>query len=300
MNILTFDLEDWYQLVQRRLTGDLPPARDTIIRQTDLLLELLDQHQTRATFFVLGLVAERYPQLVRRIARQGHEIASHGYAHLRVCDMTREQFSRDTCRSRDLLEDLVGVPVCGYRAPEFSINARSLWALDVLGGLGFSYDSSIFPIHHRRYGIPGFYAAPSSYQLPCGLHITELPLATFSLAGIRAPVAGGGYFRILPLWALRLAVLRHESQHVPMTTYFHPYEFDPLPLDVFQTNPAPGWKRKIFGWRTNWQNNFGRAGVWPKISALLQKYHFTSCEEYLYAAGLIENRTTLSTASAAV
>ncbi len=299
MNILTFDLEDWYQLAHRRLTGDLLPARDTILRQTDLLLELLDQHQTCATFFVLGLVAERYPQLVRRIAGQGHEIASHGCTHLRVCELTRQQFARDTRRSRDLLQDIVGVPVFGYRAPEFSINTRNLWALDVLVESGYTYDSSIYPIHHRRYGIPGFYPAPSRYELPSGLRIIELPLATISFAGLRAPVAGGGYFRVLPLWALELAARQNQSHHVPMTTYFHPYEFDTLPLDVFETIPTDGWKR-VSGWRTNWQNNYGRASVRSKLSALLDKYNFTSCEEYLYATGLSTDRAAFSTASSAV
>jgi polysaccharide deacetylase family protein (PEP-CTERM system associated) len=300
MNILSFDLEDWYQLVQRRLTGELPAPRDSIFRQTDLLLGLLEQHQTRATFFVLGMVAERFPELVRQIAAQGHEIASHGYAHLRVSGLSREQFERDTRRSRDLLESIVGKSVRGYRAPEFSINAASLWALDVLAGLGFSYDSSIFPIHHRRYGIPDFYPAPSTYQLRNGRQITELPLATFSFAGMRAPVAGGGYFRVLPLWALRRAVLQHEAQHRPMTTYFQPYEFDPLPLDVFLANPSSNWKRRIAGRRMNLQNNLGRAGLRSKLETLLKEHHFTTCEDYLNETRLSENETLFPAASATV
>jgi polysaccharide deacetylase family protein (PEP-CTERM system associated) len=300
MNILSFDLEEWYQLAQRRLTGELPPARDTILRQTHLLLELLERHQTNATFFVLGMVAERYPELVRQIAAQGHEIASHGYAHLRVCELSREQFESDTRRSRDLLQGIIGKPIRGYRAPEFSINARTLWALDILAGLGFSYDSSIYPIHHRRYGIPGFPPAPGNYQLGSGLQITELPLATFSFAGIRAPVAGGGYFRVLPHWALRRAVFQHEARHQPMITYFHPYEFDSSPLDVFETISANGWQRKMSGRHLNWQSNLGRASVRSKISALLGKHKFTTCEEYLDAARLTQDRTLLPATSASV
>lgn len=300
MNILSFDLEEWHQLAHRRVTGELLPARDTIFRQTDLLLELLEQNQTRATFFVLGLVAERYPELVRRIATQGHEIASHGYAHLRVCELSRKEFEEDTRRCRDLLQDIVGRAICGYRAPEFSINGRTLWALEVLAALGFTYDSSIFPIYHRRYGIPNFHPSPARYALPGGLQIAELPLATLSVAGIQAPVAGGGYFRALPLWVLRQAVSRYEARRLPMTTYFHPYEFDPVLLDLFETVPANGWKRRLLGWRLNWRNNLGRAGVRLKLAALMEKHRFTTCQEYLDAFRLPENRELLPAARAAV
>ncbi len=300
MNILTFDLEDWYQLAHRRATGELPPARDTLFRHVDSVMELLDQSQTRATFFTLGIVAERFPQLIRRIAAQGHEIASHGYAHLRVSGLSRQEFVYDCRRARDVLEDLVGKPVCGYRAAEFSIIGSVLWALDALAACGFTYDSSIFPIFHRRYGIPGFAPHPARYKLPSGSYITELPLATFTLAGFRAPVAGGGYFRVLPLWALRRAVLEHEALRMPMTTYFHPYEFDPQPLDLFDVLPRNGWKRQVFVQWLNWQQNLGRAGIAAKLAALLAKFKFTSCQEYLDGVHFSEDRALLPAARAAI
>src|SRR5579862_3717124 len=153
-NLLTIDLEDWHQLAYRRLTGDTPPPQTHVFRQMDLLLELLERHRVRATFFTLGSLAERCPEIPRRVASMGHEIASHGYAHLIVHRLTRQQFEADTRRGKQILEDLIGRPVRGYRAAEFSIRADSLWALEILAELGFEYDSSIFPIHHRRYGIP--------------------------------------------------------------------------------------------------------------------------------------------------
>ncbi len=300
MNILTFDLEDWYQLAHRRVTGELPPARDTLFRQVDSVMELLDQAQTRATFFTLGIVAECFPQLIRRIAAQGHEIASHGYAHLRVFGLSRQEFVDDCCRARDVLKDIVGKPISGYRAAEFSINGSVLWALDALAACGFAYDSSIFPIHHRLYGVPGFAPHPARYRLPSGLRITELPLATVPFAGLRAPVAGGGYFRVLPLWALRRAVIEHEARRVPMTTYFHPYEFDPVPLNLFQVLPRDGWTQRLSVQWLNWQQNLGRAGVTSKLAALLHEFKFTSCQEYLDAAHFTEDRNLLPAARAAI
>jgi polysaccharide deacetylase family protein (PEP-CTERM system associated) len=296
VNILSFDLEDWYQIACRMMTGELPPARETLFRQMDVLLELLDQHRSRATFFVLGNVAERFPQLIRRISAEGHEIAAHGYAHLCVYQLSRKQFEDDTRRARDILRDTVGVPVLGYRAPLFSINTRSLWALEVLAELGFRYDSSIFPIHHRRYGIPGFAVSPARYKLPGCRQIIELPLATFSFAGLRIPVAGGGYFRLLPLWFLRQAVRQSERQQLPMTTYFHPYEFDTSRLDVFEAVLADGWRRRIFGYRLNWRNNLGRPGVRCKLAALLKEWRFTSCQEYINGVQFETNRDLLSAA----
>jgi polysaccharide deacetylase family protein (PEP-CTERM system associated) len=300
MNILSFDLEDWYQLVHRRITGELIPTRDTIFRQTDLLLELLEQARTRATFFVLGMVAERYPHLVRRIAAQGHEIACHGYAHVRVSDVSPREFESDTRRAVSNLEDIVAAPVLGYRAPEFSISARTFWALNVLAECGFRYDSSIFPIHHPRYGIPGFAAHPATVRLPGGSQIVELPLAALPLAGMRLPVAGGGYFRALPLWLLRRAAFDCEARRLPMVTYFHPYEFDTAPLDVFQILPRNGWKRRLAGTRLNWAQNLGRAGVRRKLAALLEQFHFTTCKDYLDAVRLSQNAEVLRAASASV
>jgi polysaccharide deacetylase family protein (PEP-CTERM system associated) len=285
MNILSFDLEDWYQLVHRHVTGDLLPARETILRQMGVVVDILDRKNTKATFFVLALVAERFPSLVRDLAARGHEIACHGYAHWRADRLSRSTFLQDTRKAKDIIEQIVQAPIFGYRAPEFSIRKNNLWALEVLAELGFSYDSSIFPIHHPRYGIPNFDAQPKRYSLLNGLQIVEVPLAALTVAGIRIPVAGGGYFRLLPLWALRQSLYGLHKRRLPAMTYFHPYEFDPCRLDIFETLPAAGLKTQVRGWRINLRNNLGRARAAEKLSALLREFEFTTCQEFLANAG---------------
>jgi polysaccharide deacetylase family protein (PEP-CTERM system associated) len=175
-NIFSVDLEDWYQLICRRLSGKLPGSRtDCVDRQLETLLPLLARHKTKATFFVLGMLARSAPALVKRVAAEGHEIACHGDQHNLVYRMSPKEFEDDTRRAKELLEDIAGVPVRGYRAAEFSVRNSSLWALEVLARLGFAYDSSIFPVRHRRYGIPDFDPRVMRYDLPGGLHLTEIP-----------------------------------------------------------------------------------------------------------------------------
>lgn len=295
MNILTFDLEDWYQLVHRRITGDLIPARDTVIRQMEILLTLLDAHSVKATFFVLGMVAERYGELVRRIAAAGHEIASHGYSHRVVHRLSPEEFREDSGRCKDLLEQLIGASVRGFRAPEFSINQDTLWALEVLAQLGFTYDSSIFPIRHRRYGIPGFDLGPKRYELGNGLTIVEIPLATIVVKSFRFPVAGGGYFRLLPLPILAAAVMRVNSERRPFMTYFHPYEFDFERLDALRVTHPKDAGQRLHAWRMNLHQNLGRgAPMLAKLNELMQQFRFVTCEEYLNGVELATNRDLLS------
>ena len=301
MNILTFDLEDWYQLVHRRITGELIPPRETVIRQVEGLLALLDAHSVKATFFVLGMVAERYRNLVRRIAAAGHEIASHGYSHRLVHQLSQEEFRQDSARSKDLLEQLVGAPVRGFRAPEFSINRGTLWALGVLAELGFTYDSSIFPIWHRRYGIPGFDLEPQRYDLGDGLSIVEIPLATVVVRGIRVPIAGGGYFRLLPLAILSAAVTRVNAELRPFMTYFHPYEFDGERLDAFRVVHPTDVSQLLHAWRFNLHQNLGRgAPMVAKLNKLMQQFRFVTCEEYLNGVELATNRSLLSAEGASV
>lgn len=296
MNILTFDLEDWYQLVHRRITGELIPARDTVIRQMETLLTLLDAQGVKATFFVLGMVAERYVELVRRIAAAGHEIASHGYSHRRVQGLSPEEFRQDAGRSKDLLEQLTGVSVHGFRAPEFSISQGSLWALEVLAQLGFTYDSSIFPIRHRRYGIPAFDLEPKRYELGNGLNIVEVPLATIVVKGFRFPVAGGGYFRLLPLPILAAAVMHVNAERRPFVTYFHPYEFDLERLDALPAIDPKDAGQLLHAWRMNLHQNIGRgAPMLVKLKRLMQQFKFGTCQEYLNGVELATNQDLLST-----
>jgi polysaccharide deacetylase family protein (PEP-CTERM system associated) len=289
-NLLTIDLEDWHQLAYRRITGDTPSAQKHIFRQMDLLLELLERFHVHATFFVLGSLAERCPELPRKVASLGHEIASHGYAHLIVHRLTRQQFEDDTRRSKQVLEDTVGRPVLGYRAAEFSIRRDSLWALEVLAELGFEYDSSIFPIHHRRYGIPDFFPRVAQYLLPNNACIKEVPLATLSWGTMRLPVAGGGSFRVLPEWLLSRAVRRLNDSGIPLVTYFHPYEFDSERLDVFVSGKPPGLRHRLRGLQWNFHQNLGRRTMTPKLAALLQQYSFTTIRDFLQEEQFLERK----------
>lgn len=231
INAMTIDVEDYIHVsafarVIRRDDWDRHESR--VERNTQRLLDLFDAHGVKGTFFVLGWVAQRYPALIREIAARGHEVASHGLTHELVYNQTPELFREETRVSKSLLEDLAQQPVLGYRAASYSITARSLWALDILAELGFRYDSSIFPVRHDRYGIPGAQVQPYEHETSGGRRIVEFPLTTKELFGYRLPVAGGGYFRLLPYavtrWAFR-SINRREGR--PFIFYLHPWEIDP-------------------------------------------------------------------------
>ena len=228
-NALTIDVEDYFQVsaFDRHIARDQWPAQPCRVeRNVDLILALLETHQARATFFTLGWIAERYPALVRRIVDGGHELASHGYAHLRASAQSPADFSRDITLSKNLLEQLAGEAVKGYRAPSFSIAAGNLWALDSLQAAGYRYSSSIYPIRHDHYGMPD---APRFASRPTGEDgLLELPISTVRILGRNIPAGGGGYFRLLPYAASRWALRRinsHDGQ--AGIFYFHPWELDP-------------------------------------------------------------------------
>lgn len=294
-HIISVDLEDWHQLAYRKVTGICLPATRNVFRQTDALLQLLNDHATRATFFVLGIVVEQFPELVKRIASEGHEIGSHGYAHLTASTLSEEEFIADTDRAIKVTEDLCGGRVRGYRAAQFSIRKGNLWALDALARLGLEYDSSIFPVRHRRYGIPDFAATPARYLLPSGRKIIELPLATACVGRMRLPVAGGGYFRYLPGRLLASCVEETDRGGRPFVTYFHPHEFDSQYLNVADVLPPKGLQQRLRMVRVNLHQNVGRSTVSSKLSVLLKNYTFTTCWNYITGAELYESSTLLRT-----
>ncbi|MEO7274382.1 MAG: XrtA system polysaccharide deacetylase [Vicinamibacterales bacterium] len=230
VNAMSVDVEDYFQVsafdgVVPRSGWDTMESR--VVRNTERLLAIFDEHQVRGTFFVLGWVAERFPALLRTIAGQGHEIASHGYGHGLVYDQTSDAFRADLQRSKAVIEAACGVEVLGYRAPSFSITMRSLWALDVLIDEGFEYDASIFPIHHDRYGIPSSPRHPYRIERRGG-SLVETPGSTTSWGPFNVPVAGGGYFRILPYAWTRWGIGRVNRQdRQPAIFYLHPWEIDP-------------------------------------------------------------------------
>lgn len=230
-NALTVDVEDYFHVAAfaRQIdpaTWDRFPRR--VERNTHRLLELFAERDVLATFFVLGWVAERCPGLVRAIADRGHEVACHGHSHQLVYGQTPAIFREETARAKACLEDQAQCPVLGYRAASYSITKRSLWALDILAELGFTYDSSIFPVHHDRYGIPDSPRWPYRLDTPSGGSLIEFPPSTLAVGSYRLPVAGGGYFRIYPYWLTRFALSRiNRSEKRPFIFYLHPWEIDP-------------------------------------------------------------------------
>ena len=230
INAFSVDVEDYFQVAA--LASAIPreswPDRESRVeRNTDRILALLEERGIHGTFFVLGWIAERHPMLVRRIAVAGHEIASHGYSHQLIYTQSPAEFRAETVRSKHLLEDLCGTAVIGYRAASFSITRRSLWALDILVELGFRYDSSIFPIRHDRYGIPGASEEPGPLTTPSGASLIEFPMCAARWCGLRVPVSGGGYFRLLPLAVTRWGLRQINAKGRPFTFYLHPWEIDP-------------------------------------------------------------------------
>jgi polysaccharide deacetylase family protein (PEP-CTERM system associated) len=230
VNGLTVDVEDYFHaeaLAGAASREEWDSLESRVERNTRRVLEVLDRHRVRATFFILGWVAYRYAGLVREIQTAGHELGCHSYWHRLVYRLTPQEFREDTLQAKKVIEDAAGEAVVGYRAPTFSVVRRSFWALDILAELGFQYDSSIFPVRHDRYGVPDYSRFPCRHQSQNGQSLTELPLSTFSLMGTNFPFGGGGYLRILPLRYTHFGFRRVNREWMPVVVYFHPWELDP-------------------------------------------------------------------------
>jgi len=226
-NALSVDVEDYFQVSAlapyiARSEWERLPCR--VERNVERILGLLDETRSQATFFTLGWIAERYPALVRRIVAGGHELASHGYAHLRATDQPPAEFLADIVRAKTLLEGIAGVPVRGYRAPSFSIGKQNPWAFDCIAEAGYEYSSSVYPVRHDHYGMPD---APR-FAYPVREGLLEVPISTASVLGANLPAGGGGYFRLLPYRLSRLLVRQiNRLDGRPAVFYLHPWELDP-------------------------------------------------------------------------
>lgn len=282
INAFSVDVEDYFQVAA--LSSAVARASWTqresrVGRNTDALLGLLAENRVRGTFFVLGWVAEHHPALVKRISAAGHEIASHGFSHELIYKQSPGEFREETLRSRGLLEDLSGTAVVGYRAASFSITRRSLWALDVLIDAGFQYDSSIFPIRHDRYGIPGAAREPGTVMAPSGRSIVEFPMSAARFLGANVPVSGGGYFRLLPYWLTRLGLRQiNVERSCPFTFYLHPWEID------------PGQPRVKVGWLSRLRHYTNLHVCESRLRRLLTEFRFAPMREVLEARGLLGAR----------
>lgn len=226
-NALTFDVEDWFEGL------DPEPAHweqyePRVEESTAKIIELLERHKTRATFFFLGYIAARFPDLVRMVQDAGHEIAAHGYYHRFIFKQTRDEFKNEVIETKEVLENITGQPVTGFRAPYFSIVKSTLWALDVLAELGFSYDSSIFPVFNHRYGIPEARRDPHRPDLKTAQSLVEFPISTIRLLGQNWPFSGGIYFRFLRPGFIARGIRSLNKKGWPVVMYLHPWEFDPL------------------------------------------------------------------------
>jgi polysaccharide deacetylase family protein (PEP-CTERM system associated) len=265
-HLLTIDVEDW---AQSTLDHTLPIG-DRVVRNTYTMLELLGEAGTRATCFILGKVAEAHPLLAREIATAGHEIGTHGYSHESIEMMPRAQFKEELHRSVELLRQQTGQPVLSHRAADFSILSRSLHLLEYLAEEGLAYDSSLFPIRHPRYGVPGAWRHPHRIRCASGQMLVEFPITTVRLGRLVLPTAGGGYLRLFPYWWTRLGLRTLEKERAPATCYLHPYEIDTCELDEIPYDvPLLLW----------WSQGANRRSVRSKLRRLLAEFHFLPIAE---------------------
>jgi len=283
-NALSIDLEDYYHVSAFRNTvaeKDWGTQESRVERNTDVLLSFLDEASCKATFFILGSVASNFPHLVKRIAKEGHEVACHSLRHHVVYEMTTEEFRDDARRAKEVIEDAAGSRVWGYRAPSFSITEDSLWAFDVLASLGFTFDSSIFPVKHPNYGIPGISRFPFVVNTDHG-PIVEFPMPSLEIAGRRAPLGGGAYLRLLPYsytkWGIRYL---NKRENRPVCVYLHPWEIDPQQPRL--DGPLTSRLRHTFGLR----------GLERKLRNLLRDFEFCPLHSLLSEVGPIEPSLTL-------
>jgi polysaccharide deacetylase family protein (PEP-CTERM system associated) len=239
-NALTIDVEDYYHVsgFERCVSrSQWSSFESRVERSTQRILDRLDEAGTRATFFVLGWVAQRHPRLIRAIAAAGHEVGCHSYWHRLIYEQTPAEFRADLRRGRDVLEHILGRAVEAYRAPSFSVTRDSLWALDILREEGFRFDSSIYPTHHDRYGMAGTPLGPQRIEVPAG-SLWEFPPPVWRILGYPLPVGGGGYLRLYPYAVTRLGLRGINKRGRPFAVYLHPWEFDPD-----QPRLNPGWGR---------------------------------------------------------
>ncbi len=270
-NAMTIDVEDYFMVsafsdVVR--FEDWPGYESRVERNTRKILELLAEHGIKGTFFILGWVAERNKGLVREIHGAGHEVACHGYNHRLVYNLSPGEFREDVRKVKTILEDITGAAVLGYRAASYSIVLKSLWALDILIEEGFRYDSSIFPIYHDRYGVPGADRFAHEIKRNGGM-LMEFPPSTFRVFGINMPVAGGGYFRLTPI-SITKSLIRtiNAREKKPVVFYVHPWEID------------AGQPRIKGKWLSEFRHNLNLESTFPKMKALIKEFKFRPLKEF--------------------
>lgn len=280
INALTVDVEDYFHVSAfanniEQKAWDNHPSR--VVSNTNRLLDLFDAHRVKATFFILGWVAEREKNLVLEIANRGHEVACHGYSHQLVYNQSADVFRKETVLAKNILEDIIQQPVLGYRAASYSITEKSLWALDILAESGFVYDSSIFPVRHDRYGMPNTPEHPYQLETPAGHSIVEFPLSTVKIVNYKLPIAGGGYFRLYPYWFSKMGLKQINRQQKQFIFYLHPWEIDPE-----QPRISASWFSRFRHY-----NNLDKCEA--RLRNLMSDFQFGTTLDVLNALGLIES-----------
>lgn len=272
INALSVDVEDWFQVTNFEKVidrTDWDSCEPRVVANVNKILAILSSRGVRATFFILGWIAERFPHVVESIWQRGHEISTHGYEHRQIHEQTREEFAQDVIRAIRVLEDITGQKIIGYRAPSYSIVPETLWAWELLAEQGIRYDSSIFPIKHDRYGVPGLPRYPFTITLDSGRELVEFPLSTVRILGKNIPIAGGGYLRLYPYWFIKWAVRRINRRGYPAIFYLHPWEIDP-----FQPKQEVNFFNKLRHYSNLWTTE-------NKIKALVRDFQFAPVREVL-------------------
>jgi polysaccharide deacetylase family protein (PEP-CTERM system associated) len=287
VNALTFDVEDWRQLMRWKISGEFGSPKPEVVSETEYILQILSDHGVRATFFVLANIAKTFPGLIRQIDEAGHEIGSHGFSHQLIYRQTPKIFREETLFAKSELESLIGKRVVGYRAAEFSITRTSWWALEVLADLGFEYDSSVFPVQKRRYGVPDSPLEPYCIESSGrgGARIVEVPLTAVHRFGKRRAAAGGGYFRLFPYSWTRSAIRQANQEGRAAVAYFHPYEFATTHLKIPIVPRSP---RALAGAaRSYCVHNFGVDRTRRRFLRLLGEFEFAPIHTILSTRGYI-------------
>ena len=277
LNALTVDVEDWY--TSSLALFNVPPSAygqrpaESVVSNTYKVLDLLDEYGYKATFFVLGTVAECYPNLVQEIQQRGYEVATHGYSHRLVYQMTPAEFEADVAKAIDLTEAVTGSKIAGYRAPYFSLTRKNWRPFNILLDRGIRYDSSIFPVHRRLYGDPGAPTSPYIVEHRGEQQLWEFPPSTIHILGQNVPIAGGGYLRLFPYSFIRWGIRQLNRAGQPSVVYLHPYELDPTDLDM-RNMPGITCSRL-----TRLTQGLGRGGMEKKLRRLLSEFTFSSIRE---------------------
>lgn len=272
INILSVDVEDYHDQLALEMQDRIVPPNEEAVRCTDAMLELFDEYNVKATMFILGEMAEHFPDMVRRIADAGHHLGVHGYYHHQAFKLSPQEFRQSIDRAKKLIEDVAGREANAHRAVAFSIGKKTMWAFDILVDLGFKYDSSIFPFKGRRYGTPDAPRSPYRHTLSDGRSIWEIPMSVAMSMGRRWPACGGGYLRVFPFAYTKWAIRKLNAEGIGAVVYLHPYEVEPSP--VIEPLPGLSFKERCQFRFFNFHQCVGRRKTIPKLRYLLTHYRF--------------------------